>query len=108
LEFIMSVTLTIKQVPDELAAQLRALAARNHRSLQGELLHTLETRLATQEDIASTSTDVGDDLLAKLDAVVAGSHWGEAPFLGREHANDRTLFRETEHRVQETVAEYGV
>jgi plasmid stability protein len=42
----MPVTLTIKQVPDELAARLRAIAASNHRSLQGELLHTIETRVA--------------------------------------------------------------
>jgi plasmid stability protein len=39
----MTVNLSIKQVPDELAARLRARAARNRRSLQRELLCILES-----------------------------------------------------------------
>ncbi len=39
----MAVNLSIKNVPDELAAQLKARAARNHRSLQGELMAILES-----------------------------------------------------------------
>jgi plasmid stability protein len=35
-------TLSIKDVPDELAEQLRQRAARNHRSLQGEMMAILE------------------------------------------------------------------
>lgn len=38
----MSVNLSIKNVPDEIAARLRERAARAHRSLQGELLAILE------------------------------------------------------------------
>lgn len=38
----MPVTLSIKNVPDELAAALRAKAAGNHRSLQGELMAIIE------------------------------------------------------------------
>ncbi len=38
----MSVNLSIKNVPDELAERLRERAARNHRSLQGELMAILE------------------------------------------------------------------
>jgi plasmid stability protein len=38
----MPVSLSIKNVPDEIAEGLRARAARNHRSLQGELLAILE------------------------------------------------------------------
>ena len=34
----MPVTLSIKNVPDEIAQRLRERAARNHRSLQGELM----------------------------------------------------------------------
>ena len=41
----MPVTLTIKQVPGRLAERLRARAAANHRSLQGELMAMLETAL---------------------------------------------------------------
>ncbi len=39
----MPVSLSIKDVPEELAEALRARAARNHRSIQGELMHILET-----------------------------------------------------------------
>jgi plasmid stability protein len=38
----MSVSLSIKDVPDDLADALRVQAARNHRSIQGELMHLLE------------------------------------------------------------------
>lgn len=41
----MPVNLSIKNVPDDLAEQLRARAARNHRSLQGELVALLEHAL---------------------------------------------------------------
>jgi plasmid stability protein len=39
----MPVSLSIKDVPDALARALRRRAERNHRSIQGELLHILET-----------------------------------------------------------------
>ncbi len=38
----MPVNLSIKNVPDETAEELRKRAARNHRSLQGELLAIIE------------------------------------------------------------------
>jgi plasmid stability protein len=38
----MSVTFSIKGVPDDVAARLRDLAHRHHRSLQGELLAIIE------------------------------------------------------------------
>ncbi len=37
----MPVPLSIKNVPDDVAQRLRAIAAANHRSLQGELLATI-------------------------------------------------------------------
>jgi plasmid stability protein len=37
----MSVNLSIKNVPDDLAARLRERAERSHRSLQGELMTIL-------------------------------------------------------------------
>jgi plasmid stability protein len=40
--FIISVTIYIKGVPDEVAALLRDRAERHHRSLQGELLAIVE------------------------------------------------------------------
>ncbi len=54
----MPVTLSIKNVPDEIAEVLRSRAARNHRSLQGELLAVLheavlpEIRLGPKEALA--------------------------------------------------------
>ena len=42
----MGVNLSIKDVPDELAERLRARAARNHRSLQGELMAIVEQAAA--------------------------------------------------------------
>jgi plasmid stability protein len=45
----MAVNLSIKNVPDQLAEQLRRRAARHHRSLQGELLAILEAGVADQQ-----------------------------------------------------------
>jgi len=39
----MPVSFSIKDVPDDLAEALRERARLNHRSLQGELLHILES-----------------------------------------------------------------
>lgn len=39
----MAVSLSIKDVPDALAKALRERAAANHRSIQGELMHIIET-----------------------------------------------------------------
>jgi antitoxin FitA len=40
---VMPVNLSIKNVPDALAAALKARAAANHRSLNGEVLELLKT-----------------------------------------------------------------
>jgi len=47
----MAVTLSIKNVPNDVATRLRRRAARHHRSLQGELLAILESTLAPQESL---------------------------------------------------------
>ena len=44
----MALSLSIKNVPEEVADALRERAARNLRSLQGELLHILETAVCPQ------------------------------------------------------------
>jgi len=108
--------LSIKDVPEALAEALRQRAARNHRSLQGELMALLEaatqTLVATQgvrepavaahvtAVTAVTGPPAGagkDDLLARLDAIVAGSQWGSAPLLTREQIHERRLMRELEY-----------
>lgn len=83
----MSVTLTIKNVPDELAAALRERASRNHRSLQGELMSMLEGWAAQQPAPATSRAD----LLRELDALVAGSQFGAEPWLTREEIHDRPM-----------------
>lgn len=126
----MPVTLTIKNVPDELAEHLRALAAAHHRSLQGELmaiiesvgrlheareagpgLQTLVTPSPSEEaspaPAPSPPEQAGSDaLLDELDAIVAGSQWGDAPILSRSQANDRALSREFGYQIQEEASRY--
>ena len=49
----MAVSLSIKNVSEELAAGLRARAARNHRSLQGELLAIIEQAVAPDHRVST-------------------------------------------------------
>ncbi len=58
----MPVTLSIKNAPDDVVRRLRDRAARNHRSLQGELLAIIEA--AVTPSGASTASE----LLGKLRA----------------------------------------
>jgi plasmid stability protein len=46
---MMSVNLSIKNVPDKIAEQLRKRAAKNHRSLQGELMSIIESAVVENE-----------------------------------------------------------
>lgn len=118
----MSVSLSIKDVPEDLAAGLRERAARHHRSLQRELMALVEAAVAdasrtVREPEApyrvpaaarSAAADPGpapaakDELLAELDAIIAGSRWASAPLLGREQLHDRALARELDFDCRET------
>ena len=51
----MNVNLSIKDVPEALAQQLRERAARHHRSLQGELMAIIEQALAPLDLLAAHS-----------------------------------------------------
>lgn len=51
----MPVNLSIKSVPDHLAAQLRRRAERNHRSLQGELMAIITMAIEATPESASIS-----------------------------------------------------
>jgi plasmid stability protein len=60
----MPVTLSIKNAPDEIVARLRERAARNHRSLQGELLTIIEEAVTPRrqksiEEIAANAARIG-------------------------------------------------
>jgi plasmid stability protein len=56
-----TVTLSVKNVPKDLARRLRARALRNHRSLQGELLAILTTAAesASLQDLAEMARRLG-------------------------------------------------
>lgn len=73
--------LSIKNVPDEVVAKLRQRAARNHRSLQGELMD-LVCRLANEpqreEPGLQSSTKTGTKSIEQI-AAEHRSRWKE-PF----------------------------
>lgn len=128
MESLVTDSLSIKEVPESLAKRLRKRAAANHRSLQRELMAIVEA--AAREGASGSgrsSMEVGreslrvaepevayriapvhadgttpDGLLAELDAVVADSHWGEAPLLEREKLHDRALARELDLEARES------
>ena len=56
-----TVTLSVKNVPADLAKRLRERAARNNRSLQGELLQILEEagQSLSLDDIAALAKKLG-------------------------------------------------
>ena len=60
----MTVNLSIKNVPEELTVKVKARAARNHRSLQGELMSILEESVKgdsklTPEEVLSRVRTIG-------------------------------------------------
>ncbi len=124
----MGVSLSIKDVPEALAARLRERAQRNHRSLQRELMALVEQAAAEQAPpskaasgtailraaeppaayahtptapAAGSPATAGEDLLAELDRIVEGSHWGQAPLLNRDQLHERTLARELDFDCRE-------
>lgn len=77
----MPVTLSIKEVPDELAEALRERARSNHRSIQGELMAILEQSVRTRPFQAHT-------LLARVRTLGIETP-GEAVALVREGRDGR-------------------
>ncbi len=61
----MPVTLTIKQVPERIAARLRARAAASHRSLQGELMAILEQAAAQPNQAVAEKEPAPYDVAAR-------------------------------------------
>jgi plasmid stability protein len=55
-----TVTLSVKNVPEDMARRLKARAERNHRSLQGELMAILEeaSRQLTVEGLAALASRI--------------------------------------------------
>ncbi|HME24128.1 MAG TPA: Arc family DNA-binding protein [Acetobacteraceae bacterium] len=78
----MTVTLSIKNVPDDLAQRLKERAARNHRSLQGELMAILES-VATP-----TSVSRIDEIYARVQASGVRTPRGESARMIRQDRDD--------------------
>lgn len=66
--------ISIKDVPDQWAEALRQRAARNHRSLQGELLAIIESAL--QESPTGVQASAMPPMAARLGSVVGFDRFG--------------------------------
>ena len=99
----MSVNLSIKNVPETLASKLRDRAARNHRSLQGELMAILTEAANASAAPRAGSVRAGYDaepvarapasLLERLDAIARGRGVDTTKRFTREQAHDRRALR---------------
>ena len=99
----MPVNLSIKNVPEAMAAKLRERAERNHRSLQGELMAILENA-AIEPNVSyanaggaryeiETHTAGADGLLDRLMAIAGDRGIDTTKRLTREQAHDRRALR---------------
>ena len=99
----MAVNLSVKNVPEALAAKLRERAGRNHRSLQGELMAILEIAVSEPQGRANgpgSAYEVGsaprtDGLIERLTAIAGGRGIDTTKRLTREQAHDRKLLRKS-------------
>ena len=99
----MPTNLSIKNVPDAMAARLRERAQRNHRSLQGELMAILENA-AIEPNAGRVNTDGtryvveapvarAEGLLDRLMAIAGDRGINATKRLTREQAHDRKSLR---------------
>jgi plasmid stability protein len=99
----MPLNLSVKNVPETLAAKLRERAARNHRSLQGELMAILEAA-ASDPQVGRAGTvgaayEAGQgprpaaSLLDRLVAIAGERGIDTTKRLTREQAHDRKALR---------------
>ena len=66
----MSITLSIKNAPDDVVETLRQRARANHRSLQGELLAIIEAAArAVPSPLTATQPNRLDELMARIKAL---------------------------------------
>ena len=62
----MASNLSVKNVPETTLVALRARAARNHRSLQGELMSILEAAVSGQGSVQGPVQSLGHDQTAPV------------------------------------------
>ncbi len=95
--------LSIKNVPETLAARLRERATRNHRSLQGELMAILESAAVDPNVGRANAGDPRYDverapaggLMERLAAIAGDRGIDTTKRLTREQAHDRKFLRKT-------------
>jgi plasmid stability protein len=101
----MPLNLSVKNVPEALAAKLRERAARNHRSLQGELMAILESAAGDPNvgranagvpgyELESGVTASGG-LVERLAAIAGDRGFDTVRRLTREQSHDRKALRKT-------------
>ena len=99
----MPINLSIKNVPEAMAAKLRERAERNHRSLQGELMAILENAAiepnvgranasGTRYEIEAPAVHA-DGLLDRLIAIAGDRGIDTTKRLTREQVHDRKQLR---------------
>jgi plasmid stability protein len=101
----MPVNLSVKNVPEDLAAKLRGRAERNHRSLQGELMAILEAAASDPHVGRANAAGVGytanstnlasASLLDRLAAIAGDRGIDTTKRLTREQAHDRMRLRKS-------------
>ena len=94
----MPVNLSVKDVPDALAARLRARARLNHRSLQGELMSILEAAVANPPAVpcetAAAAREAGN-LMDRLLAIAGERGIDTTKRLARDQTHDRARLRKS-------------
>lgn len=94
--------LSIKDVPEALAEQLRQRAARNHRSLQGELMALLEETVGQENRVTEPAVKYAAlpashaeyvRRLAEITALV-NPHFSAADRLTRAQVHDRAYLKQ--------------
>lgn len=94
-------TLTIKDVPEPLAEHLRQRAARNHRSLQGELMSIIE-QAAQADDLAAATTAPAIGSRALGGGTVVGMN-AQGPIVRRGWKTIEQIYAEMQARYPEPI-----
>jgi plasmid stability protein len=103
--------LSIKDVPEAWAQALRARAARNHRSLQGELMALIQSAVATETsaDISVHAGDggVSDNITRRLTTSAPGQAGQRGSVVGTDRFG-RPIIRRGWKTVEQIAAELRV
>ncbi|MDP1527574.1 MAG: Arc family DNA-binding protein [Rhodocyclaceae bacterium] len=94
--------LSIKDVPEALAEALRQRAARNHRSLQGELMALLEETVGWENRVAEPAVKYAtppvshEEYVRRLTEIAAqvNPHFSAADRLTRAQVHDRAYLQQ--------------